>query len=151
MLPRTVRVRVFRQNFNGGLSSFIMTQKRSKKQICRRKKNCKSNKMMMALQKLRRMKPNVQREAMRRSNDAFIRSLCSCLKKLRHTRVSPKLRKRMQRHKKYLQKFLRKNTSISTKRKMLSQRGGLGFLPLIFAAAPAIGSLLGNLISRARR
>ena len=57
----------------------------------------------------------------------------------------------MKKHRKHLQKLVHKNTSISTKRKMLSQRGGIAFLPLIMAALPAIGSLIGNAISRARR
>ena len=109
--------------------------------------------MAIALQKLSRMKPHVQREAMKHANNAFIHSMCSHIRKLRTTPVSPKLRKRIQKHKKYLQKFLRKKTSMAVKRKMLSQRGGgiAALVPIIISALPAIGSMIGNAIARVRR
>ena len=126
----------------------------SRKQMQRRKKtnksrkSNKSNRVIIALQKLKRMRPNHQREAIKLSNDTFIRALCSDIKKLRNKPIPPSLKARLKKQRKHLQKFVRKNTSITAKRKMLSQRGG--FLPLVIAALPAIGAMIGNAISRAR-
>lgn len=83
------------------------------------------------------------------SNDAFIRQLCTHIKKMRHASLPSPLKKRMQKQRKNLQKFIRARTSATVKRKMLSQRGG--FLPLLIAALPALGAMVGNVIGGARR
>ena len=104
---------------------------------------------MIALQKLKRMKPHHQREALKMSNDAFIRQLCMEVKRMRNKPFPPSLTTRMQKQRKNLQKFVRVKMSTTAKRKMLTQRGG--FLPLLMAALPAVGAMIGNIIGRARR
>ena len=102
---------------------------------------------MFAIRKLKRMRPQHQREAMKLSNAAFIRSLTTHVNKVRNKSLPPALHKRVQNQRKQLQKFVRKNTSLSVKRKMLSQRGG--FLPLLLAALPAVTGLMANVVSAA--
>ena len=104
---------------------------------------------MIALQKLKRMKPHHQREALKMSNNAFIHQLCAQVKQMRNETFPHALTKRIQRQKKNLQKFVRVKTSTTAKRNMLTQRGG--FLPLLIAALPAMGAMIGNIIGRARR
>ena len=132
-----------------------MPRKKSKKRVRRRsrrstkKSKGTSNKLMIALKKLKRMRPHHQREAVKMSNDAFIRQLCTHVKKMRHVSVPATLKKRLHRQRKNLQKFVRSKTSTSVKRKMLTQRGG--FLPLLIAALPAVGAMVGNIISGVSR
>ena len=129
-----------------------MARKQSRKKSTKsRRKSTKSTRMMVALQKLKRMNPSHQRQAIKLSNDAFIRTLCNDVKKMRTKPLPPALSRRMKKHRKHLQKLIHKNTSISTKRNMLSQRGGFAIFPLIMAALPAIGSMIGNAIRRTRR
>ena len=117
-------------------------RKKTKKRVSKQ-----SSKFFAALSKLKRMKSVDQREALRQSNDAFIRQLCTHIKKLRHANLSPSLKKRVMRQKKNLRKLILPKTSIRMKRKMLAQRGG--FVPLLLAALPAVGAMVGNIIAGA--
>ena len=124
-------------------------RKRNSKQRPKKRGTNKISKFDIALKKLKGMKLNQQREALKMSNDAFIRQMCTHVKRLRHAPMSLALQKRMQKQRKNLQKLVRPKTSIRIKRGMLTQRGG--FLPLLMAALPAIGSLVGNIFSHAQR
>lgn len=133
-----------------------MVKKRSNKRSTRRvkrrvKKRGMQNKSKfhIAIQKLKQMNLKQQRQALMMSNDTFIRQLCAKVKKLRHQPMSASLKKRMQKQKKKLQKFVLPKTSATMRRKMLTQRGG--FLPLLISALPAVGALVGNIIAGARR
>lgn len=122
--------------------------RRSKESKKQRHGKGKVNKFFLALKRLKGMKSNQQREALKMSNNAFIRQMCAHVKKLRHASVPAKLKKRMLHQKKNLRKLILPTTSMQVKRKMLTQRGG--FLPLIMAALPVLGSMVGNIISAAR-
>ena len=122
--------------------------KRRKTHRTRRQKMRPSDKrMMFAIRKLKRVRPQHQREAMKLSNASFIRSLSTQVNKLRGKTLPAGLHKHVQKQRKQLQKFVRKNTSLTMKRKMLSQRGGL--LPLLLAALPAVTGLMANVVSAA--
>ena len=112
----------------------------------RGKKTCRSN-FSSALCQLKRLKGNQQRQAMSMANDSFIRQFCSRVKKLKHAKLSPKLERKLRRHRKKLRMLASTKTSISKKRKSLSQRGGL--FPLLLAALPALGSIAGAAINAA--
>lgn len=120
-----------------------MAKKRSKR--CRKKK-CNS-KFSTILCRLKKLNPTQRHQAIEIANDKFIRDFTTQVKKLRCARgLRPSLQKKLKRHGKALRKLTNKKTSIKMKRKMLSQRGG--FLPLILAALPAIGSIIGGIVSR---
>ena len=113
----------------------------SKKQSC-------SAKFKRILHRLKTLKPCHRKQAISLANNRFIRDLCSEVKKLRTTQnVDPKLRNKLHQHAPELRKLANKTTSIKSKRKILTQSGG--FLPLLLAALPAVGSILGGVISRA--
>ena len=95
------------------------------------------------------MNGNQQRQALMMANDAFICQLCAQVKKLRHQPLSAPVKKRMQKQKKNLQKFVLQKTSANVRRKMLTQRGG--FLPMLLSALSAVGAMLGNIIAGTKR
>jgi hypothetical protein len=81
------------------------------------------------------------------ANNKFIRDFSAQVKKLRTRKDIPTaIRKKLKRHSLRLRKLANKRTSVAAKRKILSQRGG--FLPLLLAALPAVGSIIGGVISR---
>ena len=121
--------------------------KRSVRKVKRRAR--KPNKFHVALQKLKRMNGQQQRQALLMSNDAFIRQMCTQVRKLRHAHMPSSVKKRMQKQRKKLQKLVMAKTSTRAKRKMLTQRGG--FLPLLIAALPAVGAMVGKIIAGTRR
>lgn len=124
------------------------SQKRRSKKTKRRTTK-KPTKFNVALSKLKRMKQAQQVQAVRMSNNAFIRQLSNHVKHLRYAPLSPALKKKLQRQKTKLRKLVNARTSTQVRRKMLTQRGG--FLPLLLAALPAVGSLVGNIISGSMR
>lgn len=121
-----------------------------KKKRGKRPRQAKGKKFFLALNRLKRLKSGQQREALQHANDAFIRQMCTQVKKLRHTTLPLALAKRMQRQKKILNKFVLPKTSTRVKRKILTQRGG-AILPLLLTALPAIGSMVGNLLGGMRK
>ena len=94
------------------------------------------------------MKKENQLKALQSANDKFIRQFCGQVKRLKYAKVSPSLRKRLQKQRKKIHKLISSKTSMKSKRKMLSGQKG-GFLPLLLAALPALGSIAGGLLSRA--
>ena len=96
-----------------------------------------------ALYRLKRLKPKHQCQAIGMANDAFIRQMCTHVKKLRYNK-KVKLAPRLKRHKGKLRQLVSARTSISKKRKILGQRGG--FLPallplLVSTVGPLVGSI----------
>ena len=125
-----------------------ITKRRSnkkKKRGGRRKSSASS--FRVVLKKVRKLRPSQRAQAMKIANNKFINDLSRQVKKLQYARVSPKMQKRLKRQSKKLRKFTNRKTGILAKRRMLtSQRGG--FLPLLLAALPALGSIAGGIISR---
>ena len=116
-----------------------------RRRIRRRQK--RSNKFGGTLLRLKKLKAPQRRQAMEIANDKFIRDFTAQIKKLRTVnKLRPTLRKKLKRHTKLLRKMTNNKTSLKVKRKMLAQRGG--FLPLLLAALPAIGSIAGGILSR---
>ena len=125
--------------------------RRAKKRVSTRgrkrsRKQASKQNFAIALQKLRRMKQVHRINALRMANNTFIRQFANHVHRLKHARLSPKLRARVQKQRNNLRHFVSKKTSVSSKRKMLTQRGG--FLPLLMAALPALGSIIGGIVSR---
>ena len=98
-----------------------------------------------ALQRLKRLKHNHQCQAIGMANDAFIRQMCTHVKKLRYSRkVNAKSAQRLKRHRGKLRQLVSARTSIAKKRKILGQRGG--FLPaLIPLLISTVGPLVGGI------
>lgn len=124
-------------------------KRRTAAKRCRvgKRKTC-SGKFKSTLLRLRRLSPNNRRQAMCIANNKFIRDFSNEVKKLRRKNdLKPSVKKQLKRHALRLRKLASNTTSLTAKRKILSQRGG--FLPLLLAALPAVGSILGGVISRA--
>ena len=92
------------------------------------------------IRRLRRMKGPQQLRAMKKANGAFIRHMCREVKKLQYKRLPKGVETRMRRNSKKIRQFVSPKTSIDTKRRMISQRGGLlgtllaGLAPTLLAA-----------------
>jgi len=105
-----------------------------------------SAKFNRAICRLRRMTPSQQIKALSSSNAPFLRSLCANVKKLKHAKLPSGISQRLRRNAKTIRKLIHRKTTMGSKRKILSQRGGIA--PLLLAALPALGSILGGVISR---
>ena len=125
-----------------------MVKRRVKHHSIKRRETKKRNsKFTTTLFRLKKLKASQRHEAIKIANNKFIRDFATQVKKLRQVKsLRPSLQKKLKQHSKALRKLTNKKTSIKMKRKILSQRGG--FLPLILAALPAIGSIVGGIISR---
>lgn len=125
------------------------THRKSKRQPSLKK--C-DTKFIHALKKLKQLKPLHRTQAMRMANNTFIRRMCSEIRKVRYKDISPKKAKPLKRYRKTLQKLSNNKTSLVTKRKLLSQRGGFlgALIPTLLGGivAPAIGKLVGSLTRR---
>ena len=102
----------------------------------------KLQKFKSAVQKLKRLKPSQQVQAMKMANSRFIKHMCSEVRKLKYKPLPAPLQSRVRKNAKRIRKFVNTKTSMRAKRRMLTQQGG-GFLPLILAglAAPLIGKI----------
>lgn len=110
-----------------------VTRHRAKKRSQRRKK---PDKFQKALIQLKRLPKSKLPQAMRMANNSFIRQFCSRINRLKHAKVNANRSKVLRSNKTKLRKLVSKRTSIQSKRKLLSQRGG--FLPLLL---PLIASV----------
>ena len=128
-----------------------MTKRRNiKRRTVKRKKRTgrkKSSSFGTVLKKVLRLTPSQRVQAMKIANTKFINDLTRQVKKLQYARVPPRLLRRLRRQTKKLRKFTNRKTTLLAKRRMLAQQRG-GFLPLLLAALPAIGSIVGGVISR---
>lgn len=129
-----------------GYQQTTMTKGRRVTSRRRRRRVVDDKKFSFTIQSLRKLAPAQRRRAMEIANNKFIRHLSSQVKKLKRAKVNTKLRRRMKLHSKDLRKLSNGKTPITVKRKVLTQRGG--FLPLLLAALPALGSIIGGVISR---
>ena len=123
-------------------------RKTHRKKKSRAKKSSRSN-FSNALCQLKRLKGNQQRQAMSMANDTFIRQFCSSVKKLKYAKLPPKLESKLRRYRKKLRMLTNSKTSLSKKRKTLSQRGGGPFLSLLAASLPVLGPIVGDAFNKA--
>lgn len=98
-----------------------------------------------ALHRLKRLKQNHQCQAIGMANDAFIRQMCTHVKKLRYNKkVNSKSAQRLKRHRGKLRQLVSPRTTLAKKRKILGQRGGFlpALLPLLIST---VGPLVGGI------
>ena len=104
------------------------------------------NKFCYVIKQLQRLDAPQQRQAIEIASDNFIRDFWIHVKKLKRAHgLKQSLKRKLKRNRVALRKLTNKNVSLKCKRQMLAQRGG--FLPLLLAALPAIGSIAGGIIS----
>ena len=128
----------------------MVTKRRNAKQrrVNKKKRSTKrKSSFRTVFKKVMKLRPAQRVQAMKIANNKFIKDLSSQVEKLQHARVSSNMQKRLKRQSKKLRKFTNSKTTLVTKRRMLAQQRG-GFLPLLMAALPAIGSIIGGVVSR---
>ena len=103
----------------------------------------KSKKLALALHALKHLPKQRRQQALRNSSPQFIKDLSSAVRKLRVSKVSPNVQRRLSKHRALLRCLCNSKTSIKKKRQALVQRGGvLPFLvPIIVASIGAAGSV----------
>lgn len=106
-----------------------------------RQRKAKSSNFIVALKRLKKLNASERNQAMSMANATFIRQFCEQLKKLRRAKLTPKKRKIFQKNKKLLQQLVNKRTSISKRRRLLTQSGG-GILKNILSAIPIVGTVI---------
>ena len=95
---------------------------------------------------LQRLEAPQRQQAIEIASNNFIRDFWIHVKKLKRANgLQKSLRRKLRRYRGALRKLTNKRISLKCKRQMLAQRGG--FLPLLLAALPAIGSITGAIIS----
>ena len=107
----------------------------------KKSKKSKKTSFLIALRRLKKLKPNDRIKAMSMANNSFIRQLCQHLKKLKRAKLSPSNRKQLQKHKKQLRLLTSSRTGLSKRRRILTQSGG-GILGAILRGIPVVGPLL---------
>ena len=118
---------------------------RRKRTVKRRRGKGNTQSFVTTLRRLLSLRPSQRIQAMKLANDKFIQQFCNSIKKLRHTPVSPRVQRQLQQQSRNLRKLVSTKTNISTKRKMLCQRGSGAFKRgLIGALAGAITGALGR-------
>lgn len=123
-------------------------QRQRKRQRKRQhKRHNASQHFSQALHKLKRLKPAQRCEAIKLSNNNFIRQFCAHVKKLKHQKIHPKYQKALASRKATLRKLTNNKVSLKSKRKILSQKGG--FLPAILPLMLGLAGPISNIISSA--
>ena len=107
-------------------------------------KRC-STKLISTLKRLSKLPSSQLQRQIQFANHKFVNDLCAATRKLRYAKIklTPTLRKKLTRHRQHLRSLANRRTSVQTKKKLLTQRGGvLPFLiPLIVAGISAAGSV----------
>ena len=117
-----------------------MARRKTARKASRRGKAMSSS-FILAVKRLKKLKASERSQAMSMANATFIRQFCEQLKKLRHAKLAPKKRKILQKNKKLLQQLVNKRTSLSKRRRILTQSGG-GFLKNILSYIPIVGTVM---------
>lgn len=118
-----------------------MIRRKTKAKRSKQRHNRSSSNFSNAIRKLKKLKANDQREAIKMANDTFIRQFCQEIKLLKRAKLSPKKRKALKKHKKQLQRLVNARTSASKQRHILTQKGG-GILKSILSSIPIVGSVI---------
>lgn len=126
------------------------SNRRGKRRIIKRSKrgrrsiSTKNRKFSKALSVLKSMNKSDRCKAIASSNNAFIHKFCTAVRKLRTRKPTPQMIKRLSPYKLQLRKLSNPKLAITSKRKILTQRGGGLFALLAPLLAPIIGSLIGG-------
>ena len=119
--------------------------KRGRKTCAKKRMSKSDQKFHEALCVLKSMTSADRCQAIAQANGQFIRKVSTTLRKLRSRKVTAKQKKRLQAYRKQLRQVANPKTSLKSKRKVLSQKGG--FLPaLLPLLAPVIGPLVGSIL-----
>lgn len=94
-----------------------------------------------ALRRLKSLKTNEQQQAMNMANAKFIRQFCNQLKKLKRIKLPHKKKQALRKHRAQLRRLTNAKTSLSKRRRILTQRGG-GILKTILSMIPVVGPVL---------
>ena len=105
--------------------------------------------LIQALQRLKRMKSAHRCRVIAKSNDAFIRRLCTALRRWCNNsgsivkRLSAAKLRQVKQHRTALRKLVNSRVSIQKKRRLLSQRGSGGILDTLaqLPLAPVRGAM----------
>ena len=124
-----------------------MAKKTSKRSSAAKRKSVgkRTGAFRRALHRLKRLKQNHQCQAISMVNDAFIRQMCTHVKKLRYNKkVNSKSAQRLKRHRGKLRQLVSPRTTLAKKRKILGQRGAFlpALLPLLIST---VGPLVGGI------
>ena len=98
---------------------------------------------IQSLLRLKKLKARDRSQAISMANDRFIRQLCHHVKKLKYAKLSTKDKKSLQKHRKSLRSLISNRSSMSKRRKILSQHGGgiLGGILKSLKYLPIVGSV----------
>lgn len=118
-----------------------MTRRKATHKPSRRQRRGMTSSFILALKRLKKLKASERSQAMNMANATFIRQFCEQLRKLKRAKLSPTNRKIFQQNKKLLQQLANKRTTLSKRRRMLSQSGG-GILKSILSAIPIVGTVM---------
>ena len=94
-----------------------------------------------AILSLKKMNKRQKIQALRNASDTFYNDVSHAIHKLRSippNRVKPYFKRSIQKHGKVLRKVVNKRSSVKTRRKLIEQKGGFPFLPLIGTALASI-------------
>ena len=122
------------------------TKKRGRKAKRLSKSDMKFHK---ALCVLKSMNKSDRTQAIANANGNFIRKVSSAVRKLRYRPFSGKRRNKLRTYRKQLRQLANSKTSITSKRRVLSQKGGFlpALLPLLAPlAAPIIGPIVKKIV-----
>ena len=115
-----------------------------KRKSQRKKSSRRSQKMpkslMKALQRLKKLSPTNQHEAIRMANNKFIHQFCAQVKKLKHAKLSPQGKKIVRRHKRAFRTLASPHTGMSKRRRILTQNGS-GIVKTLLKMIPIVGNL----------
>ena len=114
---------------------------RRKTQRRRGRKQTSNSNFSRALIRLKKLKPSEQQQAMNMANASFIRQFCKLLRKLKHAKLSRKKKQTLQRYKKDLRQLTNAKTTLSKRRRILSQKGG-GFIKSILSSIPVVKDVI---------
>ena len=114
---------------------------RRKTQRRRGRKQASHTNFSRALLRLKKLKPSEQQQAMNMANASFIRQFCKLLRKLKHAKLSRKKKQTLQRYKKDLRQLTNAKTTLSKRRRILSQKGG-GFIKSILSSIPVVKDVI---------
>ena len=84
----------------------------------------KNSDFIQTLHRLKKLKKKDRCRAISMANDHFIRQLCQHVKKLRCAKLSTKAKKELWKYRKTFRALANKRTSMSKRRKLLTQHGG---------------------------
>ena len=104
----------------------------------------------LLLKALYHAKPSKRKDILKHCSPDFLQALCELSLNLLkgHLKVSPSQYRQLNRQKNIIRLLADKKTSLKRKHQVLKKQTGGFILPLLSAAVPILGNLLGGLIPR---